>query len=170
MKLLVIVDVQKDFVDGALGTKEAVEMVPALLEKVRNFDGKIVFTMDTHFDDYMQTLEGTNLPVPHCIKNTEGWKIIPELQEAVKDRECIIFEKITFGSTDLAQYVRDLDPEEVEVVGLCTDICVISNALMIKAFSPHIPIKCDSNCCAGVTVEKHLAALETMRSCQIEVY
>ncbi|MBR0136961.1 MAG: cysteine hydrolase [Erysipelotrichaceae bacterium] len=170
MKLLVIVDVQKDFVDGALGTKEAVEMVPVLLEKVRNFDGKIVFTMDTHFDDYMQTLEGKNLPVPHCIKNTEGWKIIPELQDAVKDRDCSIFEKITFGSVDLARYVRDLDPEEVEIVGLCTDICVISNALMIKAFCPHIPIKCDSKCCAGVTVEKHLAALETMRSCQIEVY
>ena len=156
-KILIIVDMQKDFVDGSLGTKEAQAIVPAVKEKIENFNGDIIFTKDTHGEDYMNTQEGQNLPVPHCIKGTPGHEIIKE----------------TFGSRKLANFLKELHKEKeiesIELIGLCTDICVVSNALLIKAFLPEVPILADSNCCAGVTPEKHESALETMRSCQILV-
>lgn len=171
-KILIIVDMQKDFVDGSLGTKEAQAIVPAVKEKIENFDGDIIFTKDTHGKDYMNTQEGQNLPVPHCIKGTPGHEIINELQPYVK-KALAVFEKETFGSRKLANFLKELHKEKgiesIELIGLCTDICIVSNALLIKAFLPEVPILADSNCCAGVTPEKHESALETMRSCQILV-
>ena len=171
-KILIIVDMQKDFVDGSLGTKEAQAIVPAVKEKIENFNGDIIFTKDTHGEDYMNTQEGQNLTIPHCIKGTPGHEIINELQPYVK-KALAVFEKETFGSRKLANFLKELHKEKeiesIELIGLCTDICVVSNALLIKAFLPEVPILADSNCCAGVTPEKHESALETMRSCQILV-
>ncbi len=171
--VLVVVDMQKDFVDGSLGTKEATAIVEAVVEKVKAFDGEVIFTRDTHFDNYMESQEGKNLPVVHCVKDTEGWELIPELKALCEARGSKCYDKPTFGCTVLAE---DLKKEyeageiaSVELVGLCTDICVVSNALLIKAFMPELPVSVDSACCAGVTPEKHEAALETMRSCQISV-
>ena len=161
-KILIIVDMQKDFVDGSLGTKEAQAIVPAVKKKIENFDG-----------DYMSTQEGQNLPVPHCIKETAGHEIIEELQPYVK-KSLAVFEKETFGSRKLANFLKELHKEKeiesIELIGLCTDICVVSNALLIKAFLPEVPILVDSKCCAGVTPEKHESALEVMRSCQIVIW
>ncbi|MBO4456840.1 MAG: cysteine hydrolase [Butyrivibrio sp.] len=168
-KLLVVVDMQKDFVDGALGTKEAVAIVPAVVEKIRSYDIKDVFvTRDTHQENYMDTQEGKNLPVVHCVENTEGWELDKTVAAEVEGATFI--NKPTFGSVKLAETIKaiaDKEEIEVELIGLCTDICVVSNALMLKAYMPEIKISVDPKCCAGVTVEKHLAALETMRSCQI---
>ncbi|MCR4805613.1 MAG: cysteine hydrolase [Clostridia bacterium] len=170
-KILIVIDMQNDFIDGALGTKEAEAIVPAVAEKIRSYAPEDVYaTMDTHGENYMQTQEGRFLPVPHCIRGTDGWQIRPELAALLE--EAAILEKPTFGSTELAMELQDLADEEeieVEMVGLCTDICVVSNALLLKAVLPEVPITVDSSCCAGVTPEKHLAALETMRSCQIRV-
>ena len=170
--ILIVVDMQNDFIDGTLGTKEAVAIVPKVEEKIRNFDGKVFFTRDTHETYYLETQEGKNLPVPHCIKGTPGHEIINELQPYVK-KALAVFEKETFGSRKLANFLKELHKEKeiesIELLGLCTDICVVSNALLIKAFLPEVPILADSNCCAGVTPEKHESALETMRSCQILV-
>ena len=172
-KVLVVVDMQKDFVDGALGTKEAVAIVDAVVEKVKTFAGEVIFTRDTHFDNYMETQEGANLPVPHCVKNTEGWDLIPELKAFCEEMKCKVYDKPTFGSTELAADLKALydagELESVELIGICTDICVVSNALLIKAFMTELPVSLDSSCCAGVTPEKHEAALETMRSCQVLV-
>ncbi|MBR1477249.1 MAG: cysteine hydrolase [Lachnospiraceae bacterium] len=170
-KYLIVVDMQKDFVDGSLGTKEAVEIVPLVREKIKNFDGKIIFTKDTHYADYLNTQEGQKLPVEHCIRGTEGWEIVPQLTKFTQGDKVQVFEKNTFGSTELAEYLkkRSYDIDSIEFVGLCTDICVISNALLIKANMPEIKLIADSKCMAGVTPEKHNAALETMRSCQIEI-
>ena len=172
-KLLIVIDMQHDFVYGALGSKEAQAIVPVVKNKVKSFEGMLIFTRDTHQYDYMEHQEGKFLPVPHCIENTEGWEIIPELKEASKDKTCLIYDKPTFGCTELAQ---DLLAEhlqnpigEIEIIGVCTDICVVSNALMIKAFLPDVPVSVDAACCAGVTPEAHEAALATMRSCQIMV-
>ena len=163
---------QKDFVDGSLGTKEAQEIVPTVKAKIEAFDGEILFTLDTHTKEYLDTQEGHNLPVPHCIKGTPGHEIIKELQPYAK-KALAIFEKETFGSRKLASFLKELHKEKkiesIELIGLCTDICVVSNALLIKAFLPEVPIVVDSNCCAGVTPEKHESALETMRSCQIGI-
>lgn len=171
-KILIIVDMQKDFIDGTLGTKEAQKIVPAVKEKIENFDGEIIFTLDTHTEEYMDTQEGRNLPVPHCIKGTPGHEITEALQPYTK-KALAIFEKGTFGSRKLASFLKEFHKEKeiesIELIGLCTDICVVSNALLIKAFLPEVPIIVDSSCCAGVTPEKHESALETMRSCQIEV-
>ncbi len=170
-KLLVVVDMQKDFVDGALGTKEAVAIVPAVLEKIKEYDIKNVFvTRDTHQPDYMDTQEGANLPVEHCIEGTPGWELDKKVAEAVEGAHFV--NKPTFGSVALARMISDISEKEdieIELIGLCTDICVVSNALMLKAFMPEVKISVDSACCAGVTPEKHEAALETMRSCQINV-
>ncbi|MBR6322949.1 MAG: cysteine hydrolase [Lachnospiraceae bacterium] len=168
-KVLLVIDMQTDFVDGSLGTKEAVAIVPAVKEKIRSFDGEVIFTQDTHGEDYLSTQEGKNLPVVHCIKGTPGHAVIPELQDFLENAK--VFEKVTFGSTDLASYLKEEadEIESIELVGLCTDICVVSNALLVKASMPEIPILVDASCCAGVTPEKHEAALETMRSCQIAV-
>lgn len=177
-KVLVVVDMQNDFIDGSLGTKEAVEIVPAVCAKIRDAAAQQVLifaTMDTHTAQYMQTREGRFLPVPHCILGTDGWQIRPEVAAALGTARVI--EKHSFGSMELpdavaeALQIRGIDPKdaEIELIGLCTDICVVSNALILKARFPETDIKVDPACCAGVTVEKHLAALETMRSCQIEV-
>lgn len=168
MNYLVVVDMQKDFIDGALGTAEAVKIVPRVKEYIESFDGCVVFTRDTHNDDYMNTQEGKNLPVPHCIKGTEGWKICEELAPLAEGKK--IFDKPTFGSTELAAYlVFQGDAESVTLIGLCTDICVISNAFLIKANLPEVNVSVVETCCAGVTPESHANALEAMKMCQIEV-
>ena len=170
MKILLVVDMQNDFIDQALGTKEAVAIVGNVANKINSFDGKIIFTRDTHAENYMDTLEGKNLPVKHCVKGTEGWQISDKL--TVKDSDLII-DKPTFGSKDLGKYLEELTEkeniEEIEVVGLCTDICVISNALLVKAFLPEVPLIVDASCCAGVTPESHKNALEAMKMCQIKI-
>ncbi len=170
-KLLVVVDMQKDFVDGALGTREAEAIVPAVVEKIKSYDIKDVFvTYDTHQENYMDTQEGHNLPVTHCVEGTEGWELDAKVKEAVEGATFV--KKPTFGSTELAERIKAIyekEEIEVELIGLCTDICVVSNALILKAFMPEVHISVDSSCCAGVTPQKHEAALETMRSCQIEV-
>ncbi len=167
MKYLIVVDMQNDFIDGALGTPEAVAIVPAVEAKIRAFDGHIIFTQDTHFADYLSTQEGKNLPVEHCIKDTQGWRIWEELLRAAEGRDYEVVEKNTFGSDRLPGMLHD--PESIEILGLCTDICVVSNALILKAFYREVPMRLDPACCAGVTPDKHNAALEVMRSCQIEV-
>ena len=170
-KILIVIDMQNDFIDAALGTKEAVTIVEAVKEKIRSFPAEdVIATMDTHDEGYMQTQEGKNLPVMHCIKGTDGWKIRPDIAELLTGAK--IYEKPTFGSTALAADLKDLSEKEeieLELVGLCTDICVVSNALLLKASMPEVKISVDAACCAGVTPQKHLAALETMRSCQIDV-
>ena len=171
MKLLVVVDMQNDFVSGALGTKEAVAIVPYVVGRVVqavNDGWDIIFTQDTHEEDYMDTQEGKNLPVPHCIRGSEGWEIIPQLQEYVEGRMRV--EKPTFGSVQLANLLCFSESyEEIELIGLCTDICVISNALMIKGHLPEVPISVNAACCAGVTPASHNNALEAMKMCQITV-
>ena len=169
---LIVVDMQKDFVDGALGTKEAVEIVPHVVEKIRNFDGEIIVTYDTHFEDYMETSEGRNLPVAHCIKDTEGWMLNKDVASSLEGKDFTAIEKITFGSIDLPDFIEEKTDGEnfsAELVGLCTDICVVSNALVLKANFPEAEISVDSSCCAGVTPETHEAALTTMKMCQIKV-
>ncbi|WP_405340251.1 cysteine hydrolase family protein [Ruminococcus sp.] len=169
---LVVVDMQKDFVDGALGTKEAVAIVPDVAKKIADFKGAIFVTLDTHFENYMQTAEGRKLPVPHCIKGTEGWALDKTVAAALEQKGYTPVEKLTFGSVDLPAMIRKAAGDEdftIELIGLCTDICVVSNALLLKASFPEVEIAVDAACCAGVTPEKHEAALETMRSCQIEV-
>ena len=171
-KVLVVVDIQNDFVDGALGTPEAVAIVDAAAEKIKNFDGDIFVTYDTHFENYMDTLEGKKLPVPHCIKGTNGWELNPKIAEALKGKNYKTIEKITFGSVDLPQLVKEKignQKAEITLIGLCTDICVVSNALLLKANILDSEIFVDSACCAGVTPDTHNAALDTMRCCQINV-
>lgn len=171
MKYLIVVDVQKDFVSGSLGTKEAEAIYPNVLEKVENFDGEVVFTYDTHKENYLSTQEGKMLPVEHCIENTDGWKLPEELECLREKLNAKAYKKPTFGSVKMAEDFKALyeenKVESIELIGLCTDICVISNALLLKAQMPELAIYVDSTCCAGVTPEKHSAALETMRSCQI---
>lgn len=170
-KVLIVVDMQKDFVDGALGTSEAVAIIDNVVNKIQGFDGDVIATYDTHGENYMETQEGKKLPVPHCIKGTEGWKLDKKVQEALDKKGFTAVYKPTFGSVDLVEKIRKYDVEntQIQLIGLCTDICVVSNALLLKASFPEMNISVDAACCAGVTPEKHLAALETMRSCQIEV-
>lgn len=163
-KTLIVVDMQNDFIDGALGTKEAVAIVENVKKKIREYADRgdeIIFTQDTHHEGYLWTNEGKHLPVTHCIEGSNGWKIREGLY--VEGSPCIL--KFSFGYTGW----KDYDLEDVELVGLCTDICVVSNALIIKALYPEISVKVDSSCCAGVTPESHKAALETMKMCQVEV-
>ncbi len=168
-KLLIVIDMQNDFIDGSLGTPEAVAVVENVKAKIRAYPSDaVIATMDTHGQDYLSTQEGRNLPVAHCIRGADGWRIRPEIAALLTDAK--IYEKPTFGSVEMAEAVRAMgDVEEIELIGLCTDICVVSNALMLKAYMPEVKIIVDALCCAGVTPEKHEAALETMRSCQIEV-
>ena len=161
---------QKDFVDGSLGTKEAVAIVPAVKERIEMAlrDGEsVIFTRDTHQENYLDTQEGKNLPVVHCIEGTDGWQIVPELQEYVQT----VIDKPTFGSTKLGKLLcAETEPiGRITLIGLCTDICVISNALLLKAYLPEVPIAVESACCAGVTPQSHLNALASMKSCQIEI-
>ena len=170
MKVLVVVDMQNDFIDGALGTKEAEAIVCKVADKIERFEGTVIYTRDTHKPEYLKTQEGTKLPVEHCIKGSKGWEISSKLPVA---SDALIIDKPTFGSKELGLYLESLNEqnpiEEIEVIGLCTDICVISNALLIKAFLPEVSISVDSSCCAGVTPESHNTALDAMKMCQIEV-
>lgn len=167
MKYLIVVDMQVDFINGALGSDLAVAIVPNVVEKVKSFDGKVIFTRDTHFEDYMNTQEGKNLPVTHCIKDTDGWQICDEL----KPYADVIIDKLTFGSIELPDFIKSFNEpiEKIELCGLCTDICVISNAVVLKAAFTEVPIAVDSSCCAGVTVESHNNALNAMKVIQIEI-
>lgn len=167
MKYLIVVDMQRDFITGSLGSNLATAIVPNVVEKVKKFDGKIIFTRDTHFEDYMDTQEGRKLPVPHCIKDTDGWQICDELQPYVE----IVSDKVTFGSVELPHMLsKSGEPiEEIVLCGLCTDICVISNAMILKAAFPEVKVVVDAKCSAGVTVESHNTALDAMRAVQIEI-
>lgn len=172
-KVLIIVDMQKDFVDGALGSPAAAAIVPAAAEKIRAFDGDtILVTLDTHDGNYLQTLEGKKLPVPHCIKGTPGHALNHNIQTALAGKPYILVEKNTFGSFDVPRILAEKYPGEApeqEIIGLCTDICVISNALILRAAFPNAKITVDARCCAGVSEETHLAALAAMKCCQIDV-
>ena len=167
MNILVVVDMQNDFIDGALGTPEAVKIVPYVKKCIQNFEGKVLFTRDTHLADYMDTQEGKNLPVPHCLKDTPGWEIRPELDAL---RTTVPIDKLTFGSADLPKILgQEEHIEEITFIGLCTDICVISNVMVTKAFFPEIPLVVDALGCAGVTPESHKNALAAMKMCQVTV-
>lgn len=172
-KVLIVVDMQKDFIDGALGTPEAVAIVPAAAEKIRQFNGDAIFvTLDTHGENYLQSLEGRKLPVPHCIPGTPGYGLDTEIQAALAGKTYTLVEKVTFGSLSLPRLIYDKfrgAPLQIELLGLCTDICVVSNALILRASFPNAPMVVDARCCAGVTPESHQAALRTMQSCQIDV-
>lgn len=185
MKIVVLVDLQYDFIDGALGSPEAQAIVSRVVDKINNIEDKgntlLLYTKDTHYSDYLDTLEGKMLPVPHCIENTHGWSINKEISAAGSHPDFLKYSskkiinsrvyKNTFGSDDLRELLeKEKDNiEEIEFMGLCTDICVISNVLMARQVLPNTRIKIDASCCAGVTPEKHIAALEVMKSCQIEV-
>lgn len=171
MNILVVVDMQNDFIDGALGTPEAVAIVPKVMVKMMNFDGLVLATRDTHGEDYLEKQEGKKLPVVHCIKGTHGWEIKDEIQQLLISQP---IDKPTFGSEALGKVLKDLNNDvepidSITLVGLCTDICVISNAMLLKAFLPEVPIMVDASCCAGVTPESHERALEAMKACQIEI-
>ena len=171
-EFLVVVDIQNDFVDGALGTAEAQAIIAPAVSKINNFDGHIFVTYDTHYADYLSTSEGRKLPVEHCIKDTNGWQLNPQIKTALSGKEYTEVIKNTFGSKDLPAIiakVADGEDFSVELIGLCTDICVVSNALYLKANFPECEITVDSACCAGVTPATHSAALDTMRCCQINV-
>lgn len=173
-KLLVVVDMQNDFIDGALGTPEAQSIVPRVDAKIREYDENgdwVIFTADTHEENYLQTQEGVILPIPHCIRDTHGWQISSAL---FRPEDAPVVEKDTFGAKELGILLKELQdantaPDEIELVGLCTDICVISNALLVKAFLPEVPVSVDSSCCAGVTPESHETALKAMEMCQVRV-
>lgn len=174
-KLLMVIDMQNDFITGALGTPEAVKIVPNVVRKIKEYreaGSQIVFTKDTHFKNYLETEEGKNLPVEHCIKGTAGWEICDEIKAVINLDECTVYEKLTFGSSEYAMDLSDgvyEDVEEIELVGLCTDICVISNAMITKTFLTEVKVSVDSKCCAGVTPESHNNALEAMKMCQINI-
>ena len=168
MQVLIVVDMQNDFIDGTLGTQEAVLIVPKVAEKIKNFSGKIIATRDTHGADYLDTQEGKILPVAHCIRESKGWEIREEIKELISAPPV---DKGAFGSVELWQQLKTLNEKEkiekITLVGLCTDICVISNALLAKAFLPEIPVVVDAACCAGVTPESHKRALLAMQTCQV---
>lgn len=170
-KILVVVDMQKDFVDGALGTKEAVAIVDNVVKKIEGFDGQIIVTYDTHHNDYMNTREGRYLPVPHCIKDTDGWKLNEKVQKALDEKHYIQIYKPTFGSTKLVERLKYCDPSETEVIlcGLCTSICIISNAMLLKAHYPEMDISVYADACACVTPDSHKSALVAMKMCQINI-
>ena len=170
MKVLVVVDMQHDFVDGALGSEDARAIVPQVSAKIREYRKNgdcVIFTRDTHGEDYMDTQEGRNLPVSHCIEGTEGWQILPQLEAGASP----VVNKVTFGSRDLPQVLKEACPdmESIQLIGLCTDICVISNAMVLKAFFPEVPLTVDASCCAGVSPETHQNALEARKVCQIRI-
>ena len=167
-KVLIVVDMQNDFVSGSLGSQDAAGIVENVVQKVKQaVDEKtdIIFTRDTHGEDYLNTQEGRRLPVVHCIRNTKGWEIIDELRPYVKN----VIDKPTFGSMELASMVKERAYTDIEVIGLCTDICVVSNVMILKAAVPEAVITVDSKCCAGVTKESHQSALDTMKMCQAEI-
>ena len=171
-KVLIVVDMQNDFINGSLGTKEAAAIVTKVFRKISSFDGDVYFTRDTHPKDYLQTSEGKHLPVQHCIKGTDGWRFESGIEKLYLESGHEAIEKNTFGAKDLPAVLAENYPagmESIELCGLCTDICVVSNALLIKAALPEVPISVDARLCAGVTPDAHQAALATMRSCQVQV-
>ena len=172
-KRLVVVDMQNDFIDGALGTKEAAAIVPKVLEKIKKFKGQVFYTRDTHQENYLETLEGKKLPVKHCIAGTKGWELHRDIQALVQENHSMIFDKPTFGSMALAGFLNGIQKvapiDAIELVGLCTDICVISNALLLKSVLPDTKILVDGSCCAGVTPQSHETALKAMAMCQVEI-
>lgn len=170
-KILLVIDMQNDFIDGALGTSEAVSIVDRVVEEIQKYSPEdIIATRDTHAEDYLSTQEGRNLPVIHCVKGTMGWELNVRIADAL--RGAAIIDKPTFGSKELADRIAKLaqqDELDITLVGLCTDICVVSNAMLIKAFLPETPVRVIADCCAGVTPESHQAALQTMKMCQIQI-
>lgn len=170
-KILMVIDMQNDFIDGALGTSEAVAIVDRVVEEIGKYPaGDIIATRDTHGENYLNTQEGRNLPVTHCVKGTLGWELNPKIAAALKN--AAIIDKPSFGSKELAEQMAQMAQREeldITLVGLCTDICVVSNALLIKAFLPETPVRVIADCCAGVTPESHQAALKTMQMCQIQI-
>lgn len=169
-KALIIIDMQNDFIDQALGTPEAPATVPEVCRLIRDESFTHIYaTLDTHTEDYMQTLEGKYLPVVHCVKGTEGWQIRPEVKAELDKRDAVYVEKPTFGSVRLAEMLRELDPDDITIAGLCTDICVVNNALLLRSYLPNTPIYASASACAATTPENHQAALSVMRSCQIEI-
>ena len=195
IKVVIVVDMQKDFIDGALGTPEAQKIVPLVAETIHQLadpNTAIIFTKDTHTDNYMNTLEGKNLPVPHCIEGTAGYGIVDEVFEAwlchaqgenrymsgydaypVYDENPIRVKKPTFGSVELQNILYDMNDrfeiEEITLMGVCTGICVLSNAILCKATLPEVPVNVVADCCACVTPESHKTALEAMKMCQINI-
>lgn len=179
MKVLVVIDMQNDFIDGTLGTPEAVKIVPNVVEKIKNWDGVVYATQDTHFKDYLETQEGKILPVEHCIQGSYGWKLEASVHAALKEgamrnESTLYVTKSTFGSRDLAEILAQRNKtekfEEIQLVGLCTDICVIANALVLKTFLPEVPLAVDAACCAGVAPNGHQGALDAMKACQVKIY
>ena len=168
-RILMVIDMQNDFIDQALGTNEAKNIVPAVVRVISTFDGDVIFTRDTHFENYLSTQEGKKLPVAHCIKETNGWEICDEIKKLEAYQKGKIIDKKTFGSYELAEYIGKQTPDEIFIVGLCTDICVISNAMLAKAFSPETEITVYEDCCAGVTPQSHQTALDAMKMCQINI-
>ncbi|MBQ7197993.1 MAG: cysteine hydrolase [Selenomonadaceae bacterium] len=170
-KAIIVIDMQNDFVYGVLGTDQAREMLPRLIDKlekvVKEKSADLIFTQDTHKEDYLTTQEGKNLPVVHCIKNSEGWELISDMKRFTPFAKAVI-EKKTFGSTRLPSLIKPY--KEVEFVGVCTDICIISNALLVKAFYPELVVSVDAECCAGTTPENHAIALTAMKNCQCVIY
>lgn len=172
-KLYLLIDCQNDFIDGILGSKQAQIATKNICEFLKNVnqDDYIIYTKDTHKENYLETQEGKKLPVPHCIKHSCGWQINDDIHKLIKDLPHDMVEKNTFGSVDLISWflLNEKFYDEIIVMGFCTDICVVSNALLVKAVETEIPVKVIANCCAGTTVDRHLAALKVMESCQIEV-
>ena len=173
-KILISVDMQNDFVDAALGTKEAVAIVPTVCEEIKKDYDLVIATRDTHHEDYLETNEGKHLPVIHCVQDSEGWMLNKEVEKALNERTSVrILDKPTFGSEELVRILKEYDEtepiESITLVGLCTDICVVTNALLVKTAFPEIPVMVKADCCAGVTPETHEAALKTMQMCQIEI-
>ena len=177
--VLIVVDMQNDFVTGALGTPEAQAIVPKVVEKIKDWKGKVLYTRDTHHESYLETLEGKHLPVKHCLQGTWGWKLVDEVDATIPNdvwcEDNSIYNKYTFGAFLLAKdlnnlaFCPDVKITSVTLIGLCTDICVISNAMLLKAALPSVPIIVDASCCAGVTPESHKNALAAMKMCQIEI-
>lgn len=171
MKVLIVVDMQNDFIDGALGTAEAEKIVANVEKKVKGFKGMVLATRDTHEENYLDTQEGKKLPVKHCIRNTKGWELRPEIGRLISETPV---DKGTFGSIELGEFLKAYHEhkealEDITLVGLCTDICVISNAMILKAMFPEVPVIVDASCCAGVTPQSHANALDAMKMCQIEI-
>lgn len=172
-KILVVIDMQNDFIDGSLGTKEAEAIVDKVAQKIKYHEGTVLYTRDTHDDLYLKSQEGKNLPVVHCIYNSNGWELAPAINQLAEEKNSKIFDKSTFGSPQLAHYTALLcaqeDIESIELIGVCTDICVLSNAILLKSIIPEVPILVNASYCAGVTPESHATALDAMKVCQIQV-
>lgn len=171
-RLLVVVDMQNDFINGSLGTAEATRIVDNVVNKIKSFDGDVIYTKDTHTSEYLSTHEGRRLPVQHCQKGTDGWRLHPDIEKLFLDMQCRGFEKCGFGAKELPAWIEATYPEgldEIELVGLCTDVCVLTNAIMLKVFFPETEITVDASCCAGISPEGHANALAAMKTCQINV-